>query len=367
MVIHIGLAKGICLVTILAGVESELQHEPAQGEDLVSEDGLIGKVIRRALGLPHRVPGYLNLARRLKSRSVTIVMYHGVVDQPMPVFHWCHLDVVEFRRQIEFIAHDYTALPLPEVLDRISANKPLPERTVIITFDDGFRSVHRNAFPILKEFDIPFTVFLVTSLIDSQQPPWPDRLYNSLAHTGHVFLEFEGKAWPLSTPQQRAKAYKDLGYLLKSLPREEKEAGLETLFQFLDVPAEIPSESPLTTLSWDEILELSRTGLANLGSHSHTHQILSRCSAQTQAEELRISRDILRERLGHADLFAYPNGTRADFTDTTKQLLRDLGYRCGLATIPGINARSADLYELKRVNIGADATLSECMLRMLGW
>jgi hypothetical protein len=85
-----------------------------------------------------------------------------------------------------------------------------------------------------------------------------------------------------------------------------------------------------------------------------------------QYEELRASRDILRERLGSADLFAYPNGRRADFTTFTKKLLLELEYRCGVTTQPGLNRPGADLYELHRVCVGADTTLPEFELRMIG-
>jgi Polysaccharide deacetylase len=101
-------------------------------------------------------------------------------------------------------------------------------------------------------------------------------------------------------------------------------------------------------------------------SHPHTHQILSRCSPQRQAEELSLSRDILRERLRKADLFAYSNGRRQGFNDDTKQLLRQTGYRCAVSTIPGLQPAKGDLYEIRRVSIGADTSLEQFELRMAG-
>jgi peptidoglycan/xylan/chitin deacetylase (PgdA/CDA1 family) len=111
---------------------------------------------------------------------------------------------------------------------------------------------------------------------------------------------------------------------------------------------------------------LRATGLVEFGSHTHTHPILSRCSLARQEHELRASRDVLRERLGRADLFAYPNGSRADFTSATQDLLRRLGYRCGVTTIPGLNRRGRDLYELRRVHVGADTSFATFEVRMLG-
>src|SRR5262249_17045426 len=108
------------------------------------------------------------------------------------------------------------------------------------------------------------------------------------------------------------------------------------------------------------------TDLVEFGSHTHTHPILSRCGLARQEHELRASRDVLRERLSRADLFAYPNGGRADFTPATQALLRRLGYRCGLTSIPGLNRRGRDLYALRRVHVGADTSFATFEVRMLG-
>jgi len=73
------------------------------------------------------------------------------------------------------------------------------------------------------------------------------------------------------------------------------------------------------------------------------------------------------EHLGRGDLFAYPNGTLADFTPETKRLSAELGYECALSTIRGVNTPAADRYELRRVGVGADTSFSEFRIEMLGW
>jgi peptidoglycan/xylan/chitin deacetylase (PgdA/CDA1 family) len=125
-------------------------------------------------------------------------------------------------------------------------------------------------------------------------------------------------------------------------------------------------DSAFDLLSWDEIYCLHRTGLADFGSHTHTHQILSRCDLERQRSELCISRDILQQKLGKADLFAYPNGGEEDFTELTTLLVKELGYRCGLTTIQGLNSPSSNLYELRRVGVGANHSLADFEMRLLG-
>jgi peptidoglycan/xylan/chitin deacetylase (PgdA/CDA1 family) len=326
---------------------------------------MLTKVARRVLGAPSRVPGYTRLVRRLRSRALAVVMYHGVTAEPLPVFNWCQLNAAAFADQIALLAREYRVLPLSEVIDLLQRQAPLPDRTACLTFDDGFRNVLTTAYPILQRHQLPATVFLVTANVGTDQPAWPDRLFFALQNTPRPAVHLDGQTWPLATAQERSAAYRALAQQLKELPVEVKERRLAELARQVGQP-EIPKGSPLATMNWDEVEMLRRGGLVEFGSHTHTHPILSRCSPERQEEELRVSRDLLRERLGRAELFAYPNGSAADFTPLTSDLLRRLGYRCALTTTPGLNRTGQDRYALRRVCVGADTALAQFELAMLG-
>jgi peptidoglycan/xylan/chitin deacetylase (PgdA/CDA1 family) len=327
---------------------------------------LLAKLARKTLALPSRCPGYRPAARRLRAGSVAIVMYHGVTAEPLPAFNWCQLDVEQFTRQIEFLSQHYTLLSVREVVDRLARRAPLPPRAAALTFDDGFRNVFTTAYPILQRYQAPATVFLVTSFIGTRQPAWPERLFHALTTSPCERTQFGGSEWPLTTADERVRAYGGWTARLKRMPQPEHEDQLTQLIHDLGGAGEVPGDCPLAILDWSEIEQMARGGLVDFGSHTHTHPILSRCPLETQYEELRQSRELLRQRLGEADLFAYPNGTRADFTPETQKLLMELDYRCGLATTPGLNRSGADPYALKRVNVGADETMNEFELHMIG-
>jgi len=314
--------------------------------------------------MPSRVPGYTRAIRRARSRLLAIPMYHGVVLEPLPVFNWCQLELSRFEEQIKFLASEYRVLPLQEVVNRLRRRLPLPEQAAVITFDDGFRSVYTTAFPVLERYQVPFTVFLITSLVGADQPAWPERLFSCVSGTKAESVRFAEADWPLKTPPQRATAYRAIGSRLKRMDEKQKDEALERLLECLG-PADMTG-SVLSLMSWDEVHSLSKSGLADFGSHTHTHPIMARCDANQQRKELCRSRDILQDHLGKADLFAYPNGTRDDFTDVTKSLVKSLGYSCGATTISGLNCADEDLYELRRVNVGADADVAEFELLMLG-
>jgi peptidoglycan/xylan/chitin deacetylase (PgdA/CDA1 family) len=320
------------------------------------------KMLRAAVSLP----GGVRLARRLQRGSVSIVMYHGVVKQPLEVFNWAQLHRDEFQKQIEFLAEEYQIVPLREIIERLKQGLPLPERAVGITFDDGFRNNLRSAYPILLKHKAPATVFLVTSLVGTPLPPWPEQLYFALVKTALESIQFEGEEISLKTSQHRAAAYPRISSRLKRLPVEKKEAALEQLLDQLG-RFSTQNDDALEMLSWEEVEKLNAEGLITFGSHTHTHQILSQCSPERQQFELQASRQVMLEHLGRGDLLAYPNGTPADFTGETKRLSRELGYECALSTIRGVNTSETDCYELRRVGAGADITLSEFRIGMLGW
>ena len=98
------------------------------------------------------------------NNGVPVLMYHMVSDwspkRPLAV------PVKEFERQMWYLhKRGYTVLPLEILLDRISNGKPLPPNTVALTFDDGYMDNYRNAFPILKKYHYPATIFMPINLV----------------------------------------------------------------------------------------------------------------------------------------------------------------------------------------------------------
>jgi peptidoglycan/xylan/chitin deacetylase (PgdA/CDA1 family) len=77
--------------------------------------------------------------------------------------------------------NNYTVISLTQLLRHLRGEINLPERAIVITFDDGFASVYTHAFPILQEYGFPATVFLVSEYCEkdnnwSSQPAFIPRL-----------------------------------------------------------------------------------------------------------------------------------------------------------------------------------------------
>jgi len=70
-----------------------------------------------------------------------------------------------FRQHMQYLADNHKILPLKQVIESLQNKQPLPDKTVVITFDDGYDNIFDNAHPILKEFGFPYTVFVNPPLI----------------------------------------------------------------------------------------------------------------------------------------------------------------------------------------------------------
>lgn len=96
--------------------------------------------------------------------SAVVVMYHRFGESVHPS---TNIRLEQFEAHLEELAKPpYTVLPLPEIIARLRAKQPLPDRTVGISIDDAFLSVYREAFPRLKKAGLPFTLFVATDPVD---------------------------------------------------------------------------------------------------------------------------------------------------------------------------------------------------------
>lgn len=102
------------------------------------------------------------------NRGVPVICYHSVTDNSLkqnPIV----ISKDKIREQLQTIKDNgYITLSMKELNDYLFKNKPIPEKSVIITFDDGYRDIYINAFPILKELNMKATIFVISSYINSE-------------------------------------------------------------------------------------------------------------------------------------------------------------------------------------------------------
>lgn len=100
---------------------------------------------------------------------VPILMYHAVDEQPSLL----STPPATFASQMAWLhANRFRVISLGDLIRALRQKAPLEPRTIVLTFDDGFESVYRNAFPILEQYGYPATVFLVSAFAGKRNR-WP--------------------------------------------------------------------------------------------------------------------------------------------------------------------------------------------------
>ena len=239
----------------------------------------------RALGETHAA---LNGRNGHGEPRLRVLMYHKVNDRPRnPVT----VPTTLFAEQMDQLrALDYTVVGLDDVLAWYRRTAPLPRKSVLITFDDGYRDVVENALPVLRARGYPAVVFVPVGYVADGKP----------------------------------------------LPHERRLAarGLTN-----------------RTLDWSELQELEAGGV-RVESHGITHRPLSELEIDEAACEITLSKLRLEERLGRpVEAFAYVKGGQVHYEPVHTSLVRQAGYDLAFTSVSGANASTTDPMRLRRYNI----------------
>ena len=102
--------------------------------------------------------------------DAVILMYHNIaIDTPAST----SVTPEVFKSHLQYLADNgFSVLPLSQTLDNLKSGRPIPPRTVVLTFDDAYRSVYTEAFPLLRDKAWPFTVFVTTKYISDSYSPF---------------------------------------------------------------------------------------------------------------------------------------------------------------------------------------------------
>ena len=295
--------------------------------------------------------GWRTLGAGLRAPGVIVLTYHRVVgDEPsLP-----GVSVKRFDDQMKWLRENCEPIGPDALVGRSRAPRST-RPAVLVTFDDGYRSYHDLAYPVLKKYDIPAINFLVTGLVDEPEMMWTDRVQWAVLTTPRTSVcvpWFEGGA-PTSLSDLNARQAFGLAArtFLKTIPDALRVEHVEELVGMLG--GSPPRARQMTT--WDEVRRTM--DLTTYGGHTHSHCILSRLDRAEAAREIATCRDRIAAETGRAPTyFAYPNGTAADFTRETQEVLRAHGFSVSFSSIDGIAGADTDWMAVRRIP-GIDADL----------
>jgi peptidoglycan/xylan/chitin deacetylase (PgdA/CDA1 family) len=135
------------------------------------------------------VPCYAEKSGNVESAGpgVTVLIYHRFGEDKYPT---TNISVDRFQEQMEFLkAHNYKVIPLQQLVDSLNQGIKLPERGVVITIDDGYKSVYENAWPILKKYGFPFTVFLYAKATENKH--WNYMTWSQIRELKSAGVDFQ--------------------------------------------------------------------------------------------------------------------------------------------------------------------------------
>jgi peptidoglycan/xylan/chitin deacetylase (PgdA/CDA1 family) len=108
------------------------------------------------------------LVKREK-KQIPILMYHSIAQSTNPKFKQLAVPPASFAEQMAYLhRHSYTLINVTQLVRMLSDERfALPERPVVLTFDDGFADFFTHALPILKQFSFTATLYITTGYINS--------------------------------------------------------------------------------------------------------------------------------------------------------------------------------------------------------
>ena len=205
-------------------------------------------------------------------------------------------------------------------IDSLIHSKSLfPKKRVNVSFDDGFYDVYQYAYPILKKYRIPFTLYLSTDFPEGKADIW----------------------WIQMEATQSVGAFEAM---MKQV-YESKEPMASTMHELTGTRPDLELCRSLS-LSWEEIREMIESGLCTIGSHTVTHPGLSRIKEDACLYELKESRRVIKEKLGmDAVHLSYPHSME---NAAVREMVSKAGYVSATLGYGGSIRKGDDVFRLHR-------------------
>ncbi|UZE22037.1 polysaccharide deacetylase family protein [Pseudomonas sp. B21-056] len=299
---------------------------------------------------------YLNtaLGRGPLRGAGVILMLHRVLsnDRAAELPHRNELCVgpEAFEHLLIWLQRHFECVPLMTLLLADPATVPDRPR-VTLTFDDGWRDNAMNAFPLLRQYQVPASIFLSTDFIGSRQHFWWESI-------GETLWGSHGQVARLALIEHLQQAGRPLPVMLDDLDDDRRSLSLLHYLQSLktlapqtlsDLTDTCPHGAQPQALDWTQVRMLEDSGLVRFGPHGASHAILTGLDDQRLHEELSRSRIAMENACAQPlPVYCYPNG---DNDERVRHQVAAHGFAFALGTEAGLYRNDGDPWNLPRFGV----------------
>jgi peptidoglycan/xylan/chitin deacetylase (PgdA/CDA1 family) len=280
---------------------------------------------------------YRRTLARTTLPGVAVLGYHGLRADDLPAgsmaFENLHVRASTFEAHCRVVRECCDPITLDDWREAAAGRTSLPPRPVLITFDDGYRSVARIGAPILAAHTLPAVVFVCSDPIANRRLLWFDAV---AARDGEAAVE----QW--------------------------KTCDYESWRTACAGSAPVDDDDPRAPMTVDDLVALDRSGRIEIGGHTSGHPILARASRDRQREEIAGNLDAIRRWTGRpVRAFAFPNGRPGvDYTETTTGILGELGVDAAFTMRPSFARPDEPSLERSRFLIVDEVSAAELAHRL---
>lgn len=282
-------------------------------------------------------------------RRSAILMYHSIAETEVDPWH-LHVSPSNFEAQLQVIKNEFVPLSLEDCVRRYE-QRQMPPRCVVLTFDDGYVNNYTLALPLLEQYGIPATFFIVSGAVDADREFWWDELEQLILlapeKPGREELESAGLPVPAINKNGREELYLALWQELQPWESGKRSETLLQLASAMEYDLKVrPSHRPVTG---DELRRLAASPLVTIGAHTVRHPKLTELKTGVQEKEIQESKQRLEQLLRRdISLFSYPFGA---YDDETPAIVKRSGLSYACSTEERVMAHSDDPLLLPRIHI----------------
>ena len=231
-----------------------------------------------------------------------------------------------------FSAVGYEFLSLDGVYERLREKKN-GKKFLSFTFDDGYADNYFHAFPILKKYNIPCTIYVSTNYTERQAGPWWYSLEDLLLRNDYLEFGLDQRAYKFNTGTlpEKEDAFRIIRHLLMNGREGDPSSRIQDFFSLFDVNLEQLAGKLM--LSWEQIIELSKVPIFDFGAHTVNHFPLNKLSRDEIKYEVLESKKQIESKIKRSVChFSYPFGSSNEVNDREFAIVKECGFKTATTT-----------------------------------